>query len=123
MPLARPVASMMVLFWFAPMSESDLLTITSSLYVPATTLIVSLGAGAAMAAPIVAKQPFVPPGFTHNVAAAAVWAIPASSAAPNAFRVWRRAMVLVHDAVLRGPVFGNQSQCLSLPLAPWDVRL
>src|SRR6516162_538680 len=81
---------MMVLFWFAPMSESGLATVTSSLYVPAATSIVSLGAAAATAAPIVAKQPFVPPGFTHNVAAAAVWAIPASSAAPSAIRIWRR---------------------------------
>src|SRR6516162_9547571 len=81
---------MMVLFWFALMSESDLPIMMSSLYVPAATLIVSLGDAAATAAPIVAKQPFEPPGFTHKVAATAVWAIPASRDAPNAISVRRR---------------------------------
>src|SRR6516162_1529828 len=81
---------MMVLFWFAPMSESDLPIMMSSLYVPAATLIVSLGDAAATAAPIVAKQPFEPPGFTHKVAATAVWAILVSSVGPSAISVRRR---------------------------------
>jgi hypothetical protein len=43
--------------------------ITSSLYVPGATLMVSLGDAAETAALILEKQPAVPPGLTHNVVA------------------------------------------------------
>src|SRR5208282_1809824 len=71
MPLENPVASMIVLFGLRPMSDRLLSMITSSLYVPFATRIVSLAEAAATAAPIEEKQPDEPARFTHKVAASA----------------------------------------------------
>src|SRR5882724_8714485 len=68
-PVARPVASMIVVALPAPIRASDLLIVTTSLYVPAATWTVSPAAAAVIAAAIVALQPVPEP--TQKVAAGA----------------------------------------------------
>src|SRR5260370_7635716 len=63
---------MMVLLRLAPISDSDFpITMSPSMYFPDATWIVSPALAAATAAPLVAKQPPLPLGFTQSVAAAA----------------------------------------------------
>ena len=82
-PLLRPVASTMLCPAPAPTIDSGLGMTTSSWYVPAATSIVSLLAAAATAALMLAKQPPVPPGLTHLVAAIANPEVPRRNAAMN----------------------------------------
>src|SRR3954452_16229950 len=67
-PFDSPVASTMLCPAPAPTIDTGFGTTTSSWYVPAATLMVSLIDAAATAALIRAKHPPVPPGLTHLVA-------------------------------------------------------
>src|SRR5580692_8502826 len=87
MPFPKPVASMMVVALPAPMSDSVLLMVTSSLYVPAATWIVSPDAAALTAAEMLVWQPEAPVGFTHSVADKAGCHAPASTSTQIAIPV------------------------------------
>src|ERR1019366_1661307 len=75
MPLESPLAAMVVFSGLSPMRESGFWMWTSSAYMPAETVIVSPLLAAVTAAEIVVKQPDLPCGLTHSVAASAEVAI------------------------------------------------